>query len=187
MHSSKLPDYAPTESAVLHKAAERFVFPLTQEDQKDIDILKAKYDAEENCAGLAGPQISFGKAAIIFAVADDPALKKFRKDLKDTIPKTIWLNPSYEAIGKDMSEDWEGCFSVPDVAGLVKRYNKIRYTAFDKNGKKITGTATGFLARVIQHETDHINGILFTEKAIKVMPLEEYRGMRKKAMEVEQK
>lgn len=183
MHSSKLPDYAPTESAVLHKAAERFEFPLMQKDLKEIDTLEAKYDAEKNCAGLAGPQIGLGKAVIIFAVDDDPDLKKFRKDLKETMPKTVWLNPSYEPIGKDMSEDWEGCFSVPDVAGLVKRYTKIRYTAFDKMGTKITGTATGFLARVIQHETDHINGILFTEKAIKVMPLDEYRAMRKKAME----
>lgn len=187
MHSVELPDYAPTESAVLHKAAERFTFPLTKQDLKDIDTLEAKYDAEKNCAGLAGPQISLAKAVIIFEVDDDPDLKKFRKDLKETMPKTIWVNPSYEPIGKGTSEDWEACFSVPDMAGLVKRYNKIRYTAFDKIGKKITGTATGFLARVIQHETDHINGTLFTEKASKIMPLEEYRAMRKKAMEAEQK
>ena len=181
--NTKLPEYSPMESAVLHKAAERFTFPLTAEDVKNINTLEAKYDAEENCAGLAGPQIGFGKAAIIFAVKDDPDLKKFRKDLVDTMPKTMWLNPSYEPIGQDMLEDWEGCFSVPDVAGLVKRYTKIRYTFFDKTGKKITGIATGFLARVIQHETDHINGILFTEKAIKTMPLDEYRAMRKKVME----
>jgi peptide deformylase len=183
MHKvTSLPDYAPTESTVLHKAAKRFTFPLTADDIRDIDILEAKYDAEENCAGLAGPQISLEKAIIIFAVKDDPDLKKVRKDLVDTMPKTIWLNPSYEPVSQDMVEDWEGCFSVPDVAGLVKRYKKIRYTAFDKNGKKITGTATGFLARVIQHETDHINGILFTSKATKTMPLNEYRAMRKKAM-----
>jgi peptide deformylase len=181
MHA-KLPDYAPTESTVLHKAANMFTFPLSAEDIKNIDTLEAKYDAEENCAGLAGPQIGFGKAVIIFAVTDDPDLKKFRKDLIDTMPKTMWLNPSYEPISEEMSEDWEGCFSVPDVAGLVRRYTKIRYTAFDKTGKKITGIATGFLARVIQHETDHINGILFTSKATKTMPLDEYRAMRQKAM-----
>ncbi len=182
MHS-KLPDYAPMESAVLHKAAQWFFFPLTEKDTKDIETLEAKYDAEKNCAGLAGPQIGLDKAVIIFAVKDDPDLKKFRKDLIDTMPKTIWLNPSYEPLGKDMAEDWEGCFSVPEIAGLVKRYVKIRYTAFDKTGDKITGTATGFLARVIQHETDHINGILFIEKAIKTIPLDEYRTMRKKAIE----
>lgn len=182
MHS-KLPDYTPTESAILHKAAQRFSFPLTKEDVKDIDTLEAKYDAEKNCAGLAGPQIGIGKAVIVFAAPDDPDLKKFRKDLVQTMPRTLWLNPSYEPIGQDMTEDWEGCFSVPHVAGLVKRYTKIRYTAFNKAGEKITDTATGFLARVIQHETDHINGILFTEKAIKTIPLEEYRAMRKKAME----
>lgn len=184
MHT-KLPDYVPTDSPVLHKAAQNFTFPLTKEDLKDVATLEAKYDAEENCAGLAGPQIGIDKAIIIFAVADDPDLKKFRKDLVQTMPKTIWLNPSYEPIGKSMTEDWEGCFSVPDVAGLVKRYTKIRYTAFDKTGQKITGTASGFLARLIQHEVDHTNGILFTRLAIKTMPLDEYRAMRKKSMSAE--
>ena len=180
---SKLPDYVPMDTPVLHKAAQQFIFPLTKEDLKDIDTLEAKYDAEKNCAGLAGPQIGIGKAVIIFNVSDDPDLKKFRKDLLQTMPKTVWLNPTYEPIGKKMTEDWKGCFSVPVIAGSVKRYNKIRYIAFDKTGKEIKGEASGFLARVIQHETDHVRGILFTEKSIKTMPLDEYRAMRKKTME----
>jgi len=181
MHS-ELPDYVPTKDVVLHKAAQRFAFPLKKEDTKDIRTLEAKYDAEENCAGLAGPQIGIGKAVIIFEVKDDPDLKKIRKDLVQTMSKTIFLNPSYEAIGTEMTEDWEGCLPVSDVAGIVKRYNEIRYIAFDETGKKITGIATGFLARIIQHETDHINGILFAEKAIKTMSLVEYRAMRQAAL-----
>ena len=182
---SKLPDYVPMDTLVLHKVAQQFTFPLTKDDLKDIDMLEAKYDAEKNCAGLAGPQIGIGKSVIIFSVSDDPDLKKFRKDLLQTMPKTVWLNPTYNPVGRKMTEDWEGCFSVPDVAGSVKRYNKIRYTAFDRTGKEIKGEASGFLARAIQHEIDHVHGILFTEKAIKTMPLEEYRAMRKKVMEIE--
>ncbi len=174
----KLPDYVPTDAAVLHKPAVPFTFPLTEEDKKALDLLEAKYDAEENCAGLAVPQIGLGKQAIIFAVEADPEIKKRRKDLEQTMPKTMWLNAMYEPIGQVKTEDWEGCFSVPDLVGLVARFKKIRYSACLKDGSKVAGTATGFLARVIQHEVDHTRGILYTEKAIKTMTKEELMALK---------
>lgn len=169
-----LPNYITTDSDVLN-----------EKDLKEIETLEAKFDAEENCVGLAGPQIGIPKSVIVFAVPDAPDLKKFRVDLSQTMLKTIWLNASYQKIGNETTADWEACFSVPNTAGLVNRYTKIEYTAFDKTGKKISGTAIGFLARVIQHEIDHLNGILFVSKATKTMSLEDYREMRKQKIEAQ--
>ena len=82
------------------------------------------------------------------------------------MPKTLWINPTYEGIESEGKHaDWEACFSVPDMAGFVKRYKKINYTAFDKDGNLVSGSCEGFLARIIQHETDHLNGVLFVDRA----------------------
>lgn len=178
-----LPDYVKTSAAVLHVPAKELSFPLTDEDLQDIATLEAKYESEKICAGLAAPQIGIGKAIIIFAVPDDPGMRRFRKDLVQTMPKTIWINPSYVPINKKKRGDWEGCFSIQKEAGFIRRYTQIRYTAFDVNGKKITGTARGYLARLIQHETDHIRGNLCLEKASKKMPLDDYKAMRNKRLE----
>ena len=170
---------------ILFTEAKTLTFPLSQEDLNDIKTLEVKYDRETNCAGIAAPQIGINKKIIIFAVKDTPELKKWRPDLTQTMPKTLWINPSYENIGTDKHEDYEGCFSVKDLAGRVKRFKKIRYKAYDLKGKLIEGEAEGFLARIIQHEIDHVNGILFTLKAEKgtLFTIEEYRRMRKASME----
>ncbi|RZI47107.1 peptide deformylase [Candidatus Finniella inopinata] len=189
--SVKLPPYVVINDPncpnkeVLETPAKAFTFPLTKEDLAIIKILEAKYDAEENCSGLAAPQIGFSKQAIVFALSDDPDLKKWRPDISDTMPKTLWLNPSYEPVGDDKHIDYEGCFSVADVAGPVARYKTIKYAAYSKEGTKIEGVAHGFLARVMQHEIDHIRGILYTQYVPdgKLLPVEEYRRMRVEAME----
>lgn len=185
-----LPNYVsldpknPPAPRVLKIKSKDLSFPLSTEDLHDIATLEAKYDQEENCAGLAAPQIGIAKRFFIFAV-DNPELKKWRPDLTDLMPKSIWINPKYTPIGTEQHTDYEGCFSVKDVAGEVPRYKKIKYEAYTPEGKKISGTAEGFLARVIQHETDHTMGILFVDKAIPgtVMTVEEYRAKRKAAME----
>lgn len=120
--------------SILRKKAKRFTFPLSEEDLRDIAILNTKYDGEENCAGLAAPQIGIGKAVIIFEVPDDPKLKKWRPDLVQFMPKSIWINPSYEAVDDEKSTDYEGCFSVKDTAAEVERYKKIKYVAYDLDG-----------------------------------------------------
>ncbi|ACP53050.1 Polypeptide deformylase [Rickettsia africae ESF-5] len=176
-----------SEDKTIRIKAQTLNFPLSSEDLRNISILEKKYDQEENCAGLAAPQIGISKCIIIFAVHEDAELKKWHPDLKDTIPKTIWINPSYKPIGIDKHEDYEECFSVENATGPVARFKKIHYHAYDINGNQIQGIAEGFLARVIQHEIDHLNGKVFLDYVApkKIMTKEEYLEMRKKAMEQE--
>ena len=130
--------------------------------------------------GLAAPQIGFSKQAIIFAVGDTPEIKKWRPDISDTLPKSIWLNPCYTPINDQKNSDYESCFSVGEWAGEVERFKSINYTAYLPNGECIYGSARGFLARAIQHEIDHLNGILFIDLVPKdkLLTIEEYRRKR---------
>jgi peptide deformylase len=174
--------------AVLITPAKKLSFPLMPEDVNDIKILEAKYDGEKNCAGLAAPQIGIGKQIIVFAAPEDSDLKKWRPDFTQTMGKTIWINPSYEGIGTDKHEDYEACFSVLEMAGPVKRYKNIRYQAYTVAGDRIEGKAEGFLARVIQHEVDHINGKLFIGYVPEgqLMKIKDYRKKRAEVMKAEQ-
>jgi peptide deformylase len=191
IHMTKLPDYVVLNDphdknvAVLREPAQVLKFPLSAEDRESVRILEAKYDQETNCAGLAAPQIGIGKKVIVFEVPDDPKLKNWRPDLVQTMPKTIWINPSYEPISDDTNTDYEGCFSVKDMAGPVARYKKIRYSAFTPDGFPVEGIAEGFLARLIQHEIDHLNGRCFIDLVPEgeLLPIEEYRKKRQAAME----
>lgn len=171
---------------ILKTPAKEFMFPLSKEDEDLIDTLVEKFDQEENCLGLAASQIGIGKQVIIFKVLNDPRLKKWRPDLEEGMPKTIWLNPSYEPLTEDFHEDYEGCFSVSQVAGLIKRYKEIKYRAYDRTGALIEGIATGFLARVIQHEIDHTHGKLCIdfEDPQKLLSIEEYKRRRNAAMAI---
>ena len=127
-------------------------FPLSTQDKEMLDVLEKKFDEEEACAGLAAPQIGFNKQATVFTFFGENSEKKM-----------VWLNPDYAPIGKALETDVEGCFSVRDLMGPVPRYAKIRYVAYSPTGKKITGTAEGYAARVIQHEIDHLKGRLFID------------------------
>jgi peptide deformylase len=180
--NQKLPDYVvfdleshnEDEVQILKHPAKELTFPLSEEDLYDIKTLEAKFDQEDGADGLAAVQIGIAKKIIVFR-ADDPALKKFRSDFIQMMPKTIWINPTYKGLETHgFSEDYEGCYSVKDVAGIVKRFNKIHYTAYDIKGHQVKGLAEGFLARIIQHEIDHINGVLFTDIATKILSREEY-------------
>jgi len=168
---SSLPDYvvinksAKAQSDLLKKTSRQIEFPLSTTDKEMLDLLVAKYEAEENIAGLAAVQIGFPIQAIVFAVpaADETKLQAPRNDIIDTMEKTLWLNATYEAVGTAKTIDYEACFSVNNLTGPVPRYDTIQYEAYDLAGTKITGVAHGFLARVIQHEIDHTQGILFTD------------------------
>jgi peptide deformylase len=174
--------------AVLITPAKRLTFPLTSEDQNDIKVLEAKFDAEKNCAGLAAPQIGIAKQIIVFAAPEDPNLKKWRSDFTQTMGKTLWINPSYEGIGEDKNEDYEACFSVLEMAGPVKRYKNIRYKAYTITGDLVEGLAEGFLARIIQHESDHVNGKLFIDYVPEdqLLKIDEYRKKRAAAIRAQQ-
>jgi len=80
------------------------------------------------------------------------------------VPFTVLINPTFEKLSDEISDGWEGCLSVPGLRGLVPRYNKIKYTGFDTEGTPVSRIAEGFHARIIQHELDHINGILFPQR-----------------------
>jgi peptide deformylase len=82
------------------------------------------------------------------------------------VPYTILINPQLTPLGAEMSEGWEGCLSVPGMRGLVPRYHRLRYQGFDHNGAPLDRTVEGFHARVVQHEVDHLDGILYPQRII---------------------
>lgn len=109
-----------------------------------------------NGAGLAAPQIGENVRVVIFEVGDNP-----RYPGREKIPFTALINPVLIPLGEEQAEDWEGCLSVPGLRGKVPRPSKLRYTGFDAHGKIIDRTVDRFHARVVQHEVDHLDGILY--------------------------
>jgi len=107
-------------------------------------------------AGLAAPQVAVGLRVVIFGVQRNP-----RYPDADEVPDTVLVNPVIEPLGEETEEGWEGCLSVPGMRGVVPRYLRIRYRGFDENGNPIERIAEGFHARVVQHECDHLDGILY--------------------------
>jgi len=112
-----------------------------------------------NGAGLAAPQIGISKRVVIFGVDHNP-----RYPDAELVPTTVLINPIVEPLGDVMDEDWEGCLSVPGMRGLVPRYSAVRYAGFDPRGGRIEREAYGFHARVVQHECDHLDGILYPQR-----------------------
>jgi len=115
--------------------------------------------AARNGAGLAAPQIGVGKRVVIFGVDYNP-----RYPDAEPVPTTVLINPLIEPLGDAMDEDWEGCLSVPGMRGLVPRHSAVRYAGFDPRGERIEREAYGFHARVVQHECDHLDGILYPQR-----------------------
>jgi len=109
-----------------------------------------------NGAGLAAPQIGVGLRVVIFGVEKNP-----RYPDAEEVPQTVLINPVITPLDDGMEEGWEGCLSVPGMRGLVPRHAHIRYRGFDEFGAQIDRSVSGFHARVVQHETDHLDGILY--------------------------
>ena len=110
-------------------------------------------------AGLAAPQIGVGLRVVIFGMDYSP-----RYPQADPVPYTVLINPTLWPLGTDMEDGWEGCLSVPGMRGLVPRYRELRYTGVDAAGQPIDRTVNGFHARVVQHEVDHLDGILYPRR-----------------------
>lgn len=106
--------------------------------------------------GLAAPQIGVNLRVVIFEVAGNP-----RYPDAEAVPQTVLINPNITFLKKKMEEDWEGCLSVPGLRGIVPRYTHIRYQGYDEFGSIIDRTVSDFHARVVQHECDHLDGILY--------------------------
>jgi peptide deformylase len=115
--------------------------------------------AAKNGAGLAAPQIGVGSRVVIFGVEKNP-----RYPDAEEVPFTVLVNPKITLLTKDVESDWEGCLSVPGMRGMVPRYTKLRYTGTDEEGNPIDRVAEGFHARVVQHECDHLDGILYPQR-----------------------
>jgi peptide deformylase len=110
-------------------------------------------------AGLAAPQIGVGQRVVIFEVNANPRYPDVAP-----IPYTVLVNPELTPLGEEQDEGWEGCLSVPGLRGLVPRFTKLRYRGFDIVGAPIDRTVEGFHARVVQHEVDHLDGILYPQR-----------------------
>lgn len=133
--------------------------PVMEFNTPELDrLIEDMFDtmAAYNGAGLAAPQIGVSKRVVIFGVAANP-----RYPDAEVVPTTILINPMLHPIGNDMEEGWEGCLSVPGLRGVVNRHRQLRYTGFDQKGNPIDRTVSGFHARVVQHECDHLDGILY--------------------------
>jgi peptide deformylase len=109
-----------------------------------------------NGAGLAAPQIGVSLQVVIFGFSKNP-----RYPNAEEVPYTVLINPEITPLGTEEEENWEGCLSVPGLRGMVPRFARIRYTGFDQFGKAIDREVSDFHARVVQHECDHLLGILY--------------------------
>lgn len=140
---------------LLYRRAE----PVTAFDTPELDRLIADmFDtmAAYKGAGLAAPQIGVSLRVVIFGVQANP-----RYPRAEPVPTTILINPVLQPMSAATEEGWEGCLSVPGLRGLVNRYAELRYTGYDPHGVPIDRTVSGFHARVVQHECDHLDGILY--------------------------
>ncbi len=141
--------------------------PVLLKKAKEIDefssdsLKKIVYDMSEtmidyNGIGLAAPQVHISKRIIIFRNPDN--------DEKERIQITPLINPVFKPLSDEKEDDWEGCLSIPGMQGLVPRFKKINYHGYDLDGNKIESNADGLHARVVQHEIDHLDGILYTNR-----------------------
>lgn len=112
-----------------------------------------------NGAGLAAPQIGVGLRVVIFGLEHNP-----RYPEADPVPFTVLINPTLTPLDDAQEDGWEGCLSVPGMRGLVPRYRELRYTGVDAAGQPIDRTVKDFHARVVQHEVDHLDGILYPQR-----------------------
>jgi peptide deformylase len=145
---------------VLRQTASRI--PVTEirspEIQRLIDDM-VETMREYNGAGLAANQVHTLRQVCVIEVNGNP-----RYPDADAIPLTVLINPVVTPLTAEMEEGWEGCLSVPDMRGMVPRYTAVRLEAHDRAGGRINVVAKDFFARVIQHETDHLNGIVYVDR-----------------------
>src|SRR5574342_727702 len=114
---------------------------------------------EYNGAGLAAPQVHVLKRICVIEVNENP-----RYPEAPGIPLTVLINPTLTPLTEEMEEGWEGCLSVPDMRGMVPRLTSVRLDAYDREGRRIEGEAKEVFARVIQHETYHLHGIVYLDR-----------------------
>ena len=144
---------------VLVRRADEIPDPTAREIRNLVEnMIETMVDAQG--VGLAAPQVHVSKRVIIFSSPEGRSDEGAPKT--DFSPLTALINPEIEVLDDEQDLGWEGCLSIPGLSGAVPRYRHIRYRGFSPDGKAINREATGFHARVVQHECDHLDGVLYT-------------------------
>lgn len=147
-----------------HPLLQQVAQPVTEFGSHELlDLIDDMFDtmAKMDGVGLAAPQIGVSRRVVIFGVEKNP-----RYPDAEAVPTTVLINPLITVLSTESAEGWEGCLSVPGLRGAVPRYLHIRYSGYDLHGHKIERIAHGFHARVVQHECDHLDGILYPQRII---------------------
>ena len=145
-----------------HPLLRQIAAPVTAFGSAELTELIADMDETMRAlsgAGIAAPQIGVSLRVVIIEVLETP-----RNPHVAPVPYTALLNPVLTPLGESQEEGWEGCLSVPGLRGLVPRYRRLRYQGFTPEGAAIDRTVEGFHARVVQHEVDHLDGVLFPQR-----------------------
>lgn len=133
--------------------------PVTQFGTSELEaLIEDMFDTMHAAdgAGLAAPQIGVNLQLVIFGFKRNPRYRD-----APPVPETVLINPLLKPLSDDMEDGWEGCLSVPGLRGMVPRWSKLHYEGFDQHGNRISRDVDGFHARVVQHECDHLAGILY--------------------------
>jgi peptide deformylase len=157
-NSKKIVDFAQLGGAVLRLQAKRVDDAGSSDVKKIIQTMLAALSGSAG-VGLAAPQI-FESIRIII-VASRPSKRYPLAPLMDPI---VMINPSFEILSENRKKDWEGCLSIPGIRALVPRYQKIKITYFDQQGSQQELLAEDFVARIFQHEYDHLNGLVYLDR-----------------------
>lgn len=163
-------EHSPNKEVLTQPAAE-VAFPLSADEKQLIEEMKDMVIKIQG-VGLAAPQVGVAKQIIVYVI-DESAMKL--RGAQATVPLTVLINPTYTPHQEaKLVYDWEGCFSVAETTGKVPRYDKIVYSAKTPEGHSFSAVAEGFIARVLQHEIDHIKGLTilnrFNEQSVKGHP-----------------
>lgn len=150
---------------ILRQRAEPVADPRAPEIRRLVaDMVETMIDADG--AGLAAPQVHVPLRLVVFQAPEnriDPDLSESER-FDHSTPLTVLINPEVEILEGEIEAGWEGCLSVPGLRGLVSRPSSIRYSGFDTQGQSVARAAKGFHARVVQHEVDHLDGILYPQR-----------------------
>jgi|SRR5579872_7215968 len=144
-----------------HPVLRQVAAPVTRFDGELQELIADLDDTmrAQSGAGIAAPQIGVSRRVVVFEVQENPRYPHVAQ-----VPYTVLINPELTPLGTEQEEGWEGCLSVPGMRGLVPRFHKLRYRGFDRHGALIDRTVEGFHARVVQHEVDHLDGILYPQR-----------------------